>query len=119
MPEGLLVLFWDERSGMEIMAEYPEGIGENVTQKTLLHIVNMHAFDEQSGIIGLSTEFVNFASYYCGSELEYYIMIVLNILENPEDYEGKVEEIAQIVIENLENDKYKALLPVLLKKVSR
>ena len=119
MPEGLLVLFWDERSGMEIMAEYPEGIGENVTQETLLHIVNMHAFDEQSGIIGLTTELVNFASYYCGQEFEYYVMIVLNILENPEDYEGKVEEIAQIIIENLKDDKFKDLLPMLLNKVSR
>ncbi|TFG19448.1 MAG: hypothetical protein EU533_06795, partial [Promethearchaeota archaeon] len=77
MPEGLLVLQWNERSGMEILAKYPEEIGEKVTQETLLHIVNMHAFDEQAGIIGLTTEFVNYASYYCGAGLEYYIMIVL------------------------------------------
>lgn len=116
MPNRLIIIKYDERSGIEIKAKYPEG-ELKTTDKTLMHLLNLHEFTEQAGIRSLTMGDTNFVSYYSGSEIEYYFFLVLNILEDPEDYEEILEEVSKSIIDNLEDDKYVKLLPSFFKKI--
>ena len=117
MPEGIMVLKWNERSGVELKAQFPEGIAKKVSKETLLHLVNLHAFDEASGVVGLNSEEVNFISYYSGSLDNYFIMLVLNLLDNAEDYEEILKDTAREILNNIVNKKYKEILPDLFERV--
>jgi len=116
MPNGLIFMKYDERSGMEIKAKYPEKKFK-ITDKTLMQILNLHEFSKQAGIVSLTLENINFVTYYSGSDTDYFFILMLNILENPEDYEEILEEVSQIILKNLEKKKYLKLLPSLFNKI--
>lgn len=42
---------------------------------------------------------------------------MLNILENPEDYEAILEEVAEVILNKIETNKYLELLPSLYKRI--
>ena len=42
---------------------------------------------------------------------------MLNLLENPEEYEEILEKISQIILNNLEKKKYLKMLPSLFKQI--
>jgi len=107
---------YDERSGMEIKAKYPEKKFK-ITDKTLMQILNLHEFSKQAGIVSLTLENINFVTYYSGSNTDYFFILMLNMLENPEDYEEILEEVSQIILKNLEKKKYLKLLPSLFNKI--
>jgi len=107
---------FDERSGMEIKAKYPEKKFK-ITDKTLMQILNLHEFSKQAGIVSLTLENINFVTYYSGSDSDYFFILMLNMLENPEDYEEILEEVSQIILKNLEKKKYLKLLPSLFNKI--
>jgi hypothetical protein len=110
LPEGIVVLRWNERSGIEIKTQYPDNIIKKISEETLLHLVNMHGFDKETGVLSLTTEKVNFCSYYGGTDKDYYILLILNILENPEDFEERFEQTSLRIIENLKDKKYREIL---------
>lgn len=116
MPNGLIFMKFDERSGMEIKAKYPEKKFK-ITDKTLMQILNLHEFSKQAGIVSLTLENINFVTYYSGSDSDYFFILMLNMLENPEDYEEILEEVSQIILKNLEKKKYLKLLPSLFNKI--
>ena len=119
MPEGIIVLKWDERSSADILAQYPEDKILKITNKTIMQIYNMHAFSKEGGIANLTIGRVNFSSYYSGSDKgNYFIILFLNLLENPWDYEACLKEVSQIILKNLEGGKYKEKLPSLYKQIS-
>ncbi len=115
MPDGFIFMKYDERSGMEIKAKYPEEKLQ-ISDKTLMHILNLHEFSEQAGIVSLTLDNINFVTYYSGVDTDYFFILMLNILENPEDYEEILEEISQTIIKNLDEDKYLEILPSLFNK---
>ena len=116
MPDGLIFMKYDERSGMEIKAKYPEE-KLKISNKTLMHILNLHEFSEQAGTVSLTLDNVNFVTYYTGSNKDYFFILMLNILEDPEDYEEILEEVSQSILKNLKNEKYLEILPSLFKKI--
>ncbi|MFX1569399.1 MAG: hypothetical protein ACFFCV_13640 [Promethearchaeota archaeon] len=115
MPNGLIFMKYDERSGMEIKAKYPEEV--NISDRTLMHILNLHEFSEEAGTVSLTLDNVNFVTYYTGSTKDYFIILKLNILEEPEDYEVILEEISQTLLKNLDKDKYLEMLPSLFNRI--
>ncbi|MFX1503480.1 MAG: hypothetical protein ACFFDH_21130 [Promethearchaeota archaeon] len=116
MPTGLIFMKYDERSGMEIKAKYPEENLE-ISDKTLMHILNLHEFSEEAGLVSLTLDNVNFVTYYTGSANDFFIILKLNILEEPEDYEVILEEISQTILKNLDKDKYLEILPSLFNRI--
>ncbi len=116
MPNGLIFMKYDERSGMEIKAKYPEKKFK-ITDKTLMQILNLHEFSKQAGIVSLTLDNINFVTYYSGADTDYFFILMLNMLENPEDYEEILEEVSQIILKNLEKKKYLKLLPSLFHKI--
>ena len=117
MPVGLVLMKWDERVATEILFKYPDDKDFEITDKTLLHLLNLHEFSEKPGISTLTVKRVNLVTYYSGVEKGHYVILVLSILEDPEDIEEEFKEIAQAIIDNLEEEKYKELIPSLFKKL--
>ncbi|MGQ4875780.1 MAG: hypothetical protein ACP6IY_17080 [Promethearchaeia archaeon] len=111
MPEGILILEWNDKTGLEIIAGYPEKAKKRVSLKTRIQAFTMHEYTGTPGCVGLSIDGVNFASYYIGQKYNRYIMLILNILEDPEDYEKKLERIARLIIDNWQDERYLKMLP--------
>ncbi|MHA1985330.1 MAG: DUF2341 domain-containing protein [Promethearchaeota archaeon] len=115
-PTGLIVMKWDERIGTEILAKYPE---ETIlSEKTLMQIYSTHEYSGDKGIITLSAGTLNIISYYSGPETSYYLLLVLNLDDDPDLYEGGMADTFRIILENIEDDSYKQLLPSLFRRLS-
>ena len=116
MPVGLVVMKWDERVGTEILAKYPEEI--TVTDKTLMQVYSTHEYSGESGMISLMVGSLNIASYYTGPEKGYYILLLLNLDDDPDAYEGGLADASRIILQNLEDDAYVRLVPSLFRRLS-
>jgi hypothetical protein len=116
MPVGLVVMKWDERVGTEILAKYPEEI--IVTDKTLMQVYSTHEYSGESGMISLMVGSLNIASYYTGPEKGYYILLLLNLDDDPDSYEGGLIDVSRIILQNLEDEAYVKLIPSLFQRLS-
>ena len=113
-----MVMQWNERSGIEILHKYPETIDRKVTKKTLLQVYNMHQFTKKAGTTSMSDDTISFASYYDGPETGYFILLILNLLDTPEDYEHKLQELSQGILKNIKNKDFIHLLSGVLRNLS-
>jgi hypothetical protein len=116
MPDGLIIMRYDDRSGIDIKLKYPQE-KEKVSDKTLMHIFNLHEFSKEPGIASLTIGEINFVTYYSGEDTDYFIILMLNILENPENFEAILIEISQIILKNLSKNKYRELIPYLYNSI--
>jgi len=118
MPNGIILMKWNERSATEILFKYPTNKDFQLSKKTLLHILNLHGFNKKPGIASLTTSDINFLTYYSGAEKGYYIILLLNILEIPDDYEENFKQLAPKIINKIEKQNYKKTLPSLYNKLT-
>jgi len=116
MPVGLVVMKWDERVGTEILAKYPEEI--TITEKTLMQVYSTHEYSGESGMISLMIGSLNIASYYTGPEKGYYILLLLNLDDDPDAYEGGLADASRMILQNLEEDAYINMIPSLFRRLS-
>lgn len=116
MPVGLVVMRWNERVGTEILAKYPEEL--SITDKTLMQVYSTHEYSGEAGMISLMVGSLNIASYYTGPESGYYILLLLNVDDDPDAYEGGISNVARTILQNLENDAYKDMIPSLFQRLS-
>ena len=116
MPVGLVLMKWDERVGTEILAKYPEEI--TVTDKTLMQVYSTHEYSGESGMISLMVGSLNIASYYTGPEKGYYILLLMNLDDDPDAYEGGLADTSRIILQNLEDEAYLQLIPSLFRRLS-
>lgn len=116
LPVGLVVMKWDERVGTEILAKYPEEIV--ITDKTLMQVYSTHEYSGESGMISLMVGSLNIASYYTGPDKGYYILLLLNIDDDPDAYEGGLIDASRTILQNLDDDSYKQLVPTLFRRIS-
>ncbi len=116
MPVGLVLMKWDERVGTEILARYPEEI--NITDKTLMQVYSTHEYSGESGMVSLMVGSLNIASYYTGPEKGYYILLLLNLDDDPDSYEGGLADISRIILQNIEDDAYLPMIPDLFRRLS-
>jgi hypothetical protein len=69
-------------------------------------------------MISLMVGSLNIASYYTGPESGYYILLLLNVDDDPDAYEGGISNVARTILQNLENDAYKDMIPSLFQRLS-
>ncbi|MFX1411676.1 MAG: hypothetical protein ACFFA6_15100, partial [Promethearchaeota archaeon] len=115
-PIGLALMRWNERIGTEILAKYPEDM--NISSKTLMQVYSTHEYSGEKGIITLMDGSLNIISYYTGPETGYYFLLILNIDDDPDVYEGGMADILHIIIQNLEEEAYLQLMPSLFHRLS-
>ena len=116
LPVGLVVMKWNDRVGTEILAQYPEEIV--ITDKTLMQVYSTHEYTGESGMISLMVGSLNIASYYTGPDKGYYVLLLLNIDDDPDTYEGGLIDASRMILQNLDDDSYKQLVPTLFRRVS-
>jgi len=116
MPIGLVLMRWDERIGAEILAKYPEEL--LVTDKTLMQIYSTHEYNQEAGMISLMAGASTIASYFSGPEHSLYIILVLTVDEDPDTFEDGLADICRLIVQNIEGDAYRKILPSLFQRVS-
>jgi hypothetical protein len=107
---------WDERAGTELLARYPEEIV--LSDKVLMQVTSTHEYSGEVGMISLSVGSLNIASYYTGPEQGYYILLLLNLEDDADEFEGGLVEASRRILHNLENDSYLPLIPSIFQRLS-
>ncbi len=115
-PMGFLLMKWDERIGTELLVRYPEDV--SISDKTLMQLYSTHEYTGDIGVITLTVGTMNILSYYTGPESGYYIILLLNLDDDPDAYEGAITNTAQIILQNVEDDAYLELIPSLFQRLS-
>ncbi len=116
MPIGLVVMRWSDRGGIENVAQYPEEV--TVSDKTLMQVYSTHEYTGESGMISLLVGSLNIASYYTGEDKGYYILLLLNLDDDPDAYEGGLVDISRIILQNLKDEAYLPMVPSLFRRLS-
>ncbi|MFW9781520.1 MAG: hypothetical protein ACFFFB_04465 [Candidatus Heimdallarchaeota archaeon] len=116
MPIGLVIMKWDDRAGTEILSKFPEEIVLN--EKTLMQVYSTHEYSGESGMISLMIGSLNIASYYTGPEKNYYILLLLNLDDDPDSYEEGLIDVSRIILQNIEEDNFMRMIPSLFRRLS-
>jgi hypothetical protein len=116
MPTGLILMKWDERLGVSILAQHPEAI--DISNKTLMQIYSTHEYSAESGLISLNVGAMNLVSYYTGPDLGIYLILALTMDEDPEVFEDGLSDATRLIVQNLDNEAYKPLIPSMFQRLS-
>ena len=116
MPVGLIVMHFDDRRGSEIIAKYPEEI--QISAEAQIHIISSHEYTAESGMISLMVGSLNIASYYTGPDIAYYVLLLLELDEDPDTYEGGLIDAAHIILQNLKGKDFQHMIPSLFQRIS-
>jgi len=116
MPVGLIVMRWDERTGTEVLAKYPEEI--SVTDKTLMQVYSTHEYSGDMGMISLMVGSLNIASYYSGTEKSLYVLLLLSLDDDPDAYEGGLADASRVILQTLDDETFLSMVPSLFQRIS-
>ncbi|MFX1419997.1 MAG: hypothetical protein ACFE9N_13850, partial [Promethearchaeota archaeon] len=84
----------------------------------LMQVYSTHEYSGEKGVITLITESLNILSYYSGPEEGYYLLLFLNLDDDPDVYEAGIVDIARIILENIKDESYLRLIPSLFQRLS-
>ena len=107
---------WDPKISTEIISKYPEEL--IITEGTLMQIYAAHEYTAEPGMISLMVGHLNIASYYTGGDRPLYIILLLNLDDDPDIYEGGLADISRIIIQNYEDQAYLEMIPFLFQRLS-
>jgi len=116
MPLGLILMKWDPKVGTEIVTKYPEEL--IVSDETLMQIYAAHEYTGEPGMISLMVGHLNIASFYTGKERSLYIIVLLNLDDDADLYEGGLTDISRIIMQNIEDDAYLSMMSFLFQRLS-
>ncbi|MFX0023471.1 MAG: hypothetical protein ACFE9S_14190 [Candidatus Hermodarchaeota archaeon] len=116
MPIGLVIMRWDIKVSTEILAKYPDEL--IISDETLMQIYAAHEYTGEPGMISLLVGPLNIASYYTGREKPLYIILLLNLDEDPDTYEGGLSDISRVIFQNYEDRAYLDMIPFLFQRLS-
>ena len=116
MPVGMVIMKWDDRIGAETLSKYPDELA--VTDKTLMQVYSTHEYSGETGMISLMVGSLNIASYYTGPENSIYILLLLNLDEDPDAYEGGLADISRTILQSLDDDAFLKMIPALFQRLS-
>lgn len=116
MPVGLVIMHWDERTGAEILATYPEEA--TIQEKTLMQLYSQHEFTGEAGLVTLMAGASNLASYYTGKESAVYVILILSSDEDGDIYEEGLSDISRSILSNIDAGSLKNVLPSIFQRLS-
>ncbi|MFX1329360.1 MAG: hypothetical protein ACFE91_14620, partial [Promethearchaeota archaeon] len=115
-PSGLILMKWDEKLGTKVLSKYPDDI--EVSEKTLLQIYGTHEYSGEKGVVNLTVGTTNILSYYTGPEQSFYLLLFLNLDDDPDLYEDGMANTISTILENLKDDSYLRMIPYLFQRLS-
>ena len=100
---GLIICRWDDRIGVILENAFPESARDELLEEDRLTIFSTHALSEKAGVIAMRIRRLNVLSYYSGlpdgeQTDQFYVALLLDPDENPDQYEERLQEIANMVI---------------------
>jgi len=116
MPTGLVIMFWNERSGVDILAHYPDDV--QIQEKILIQIYTQHEYTGEPGLVTLSAGSVNLASYFTGKDSNIYIILVLSPDEDGEQYEEGLIDASRQILNNPDKNVLKTITPSLFQRLA-
>jgi hypothetical protein len=124
MPLGILILRWDNEVGPVLLSSYPENL--KVTNNLLTQIYSAHRYSSLTpGFSSLTFKNHKVVSFFSGLgekfvEVENYVVaLLLRRDEQVSMYRKILNKIAANILGNIENNKYKKIIPKLYKDLSR
>ncbi|MHA1918061.1 MAG: hypothetical protein ACTSUV_07115 [Candidatus Ranarchaeia archaeon] len=119
MPDGLVVVRWDNRIGTVLEAKVPSNL--KISPDLTMRIYGAHVLGEERGpgFITMKVRDLGIASYFSGTKLNYFVAILLNKEERGEDYEEGLTEAAARIFSTIGGKKYKDILKDLYARISR
>ena len=119
MPEGLIVVRWDNRIGTVLEAKIPKNL--KISPDLTMRIYGAHVLGEERGpgFISMKVRDLGIASYFSGTKINYYCSLLLSGDERGEDYEEGLTEAAARIFANITGKKYKEELADLYARISR
>ncbi|MFW9819510.1 MAG: LamG domain-containing protein [Candidatus Thorarchaeota archaeon] len=115
-PVGLVLMKWNERIGTELVAKYPEDTV--ISEKTCMQIYSTHEYSGEKGTITLTVGPLNIISYYTGPEQGYYLLLILDLEDDPDLYEGGMADVLRNLLEHVEDDSFTKLMPSYFQRLS-
>ncbi|MHA1145401.1 MAG: hypothetical protein ACTSRW_16145, partial [Candidatus Helarchaeota archaeon] len=113
---GMAVMKWDKKYGMRVEAQYPESL--EIDDVTTKQIYTNHEFEEEPGFLAISIGELNLASYYTGTETEYYVCVMLSTDELPERYEDILSDVVRQIMASIKGRRYRSFLPVYFSNIA-
>jgi hypothetical protein len=116
MTIGLVLMRWDPKVSTDIISKYPEEL--IISEETLMQIYAAHEYTSEPGMISLMVGHLNIASYFTGGEKPLYIILILDLDDDPDAYEGGLADVSRIILQNYENQAYIDMVPYLFQRLS-
>ncbi len=124
MPIGILLLKWDNEIGPVLIAAHPENT--KVTNNMLTQIYSAHRYSSLApGFSSLTLKNNKVVSFFSGlgekyiEVQNYVIALLLRRDEEVNKYRDILNKIAANILANIENNKYKELIPKLYQDLTR
>jgi hypothetical protein len=124
MPSGIILLKWDNEIGPILVAAYPTSL--KITNNILTQIYSSHRYSSlEPGFSSLTLKNNKVVSFFSGlgekfiSVENYVVALLLRRDENPNQYRDILNKIAANILSNIENDKYKQLIPKLYQDLAK
>ena len=119
MPEGMVVVRWDNRIGTVLEAKIPKDY--KISPDLTMRIYGAHVLGEERGpgFITMKVRDLGIASYFSGTKLNYFVAVILGADERPDDYEEGLTEAAARIFSTISGKKYKELLEDQYARVTR
>lgn len=124
MPQGILVLRWDNEIGPVLISSYPENL--KVTNNLLTQVYSAHRYSKlDPGFSQLTLPNNKVISFFSGLgekyvEVENYVVaLLLRRDESVSGYRNILNKIAARILANIENNQYKKIIPKLYQDLAR
>ena len=110
----MLLMQWDPKVGTDVIKKYPEEL--RVSDETLMQIYAAHEYSGEPGMISFFVGHLNLASFYTGKDLSLYIVLILNLDDDADVYEGGLSDISRIILQHYDDETYIDMIPSLFQR---
>jgi hypothetical protein len=124
MPSGIILLKWDNEIGPVLVSSYPANL--KITNNILTQIYSSHRYSSlEPSFSSLTLKNNKVVSFFSGlgekfvSVENYVVALLLRRDENPAQYREILNKIAANILGNIENNKYKQLIPKLYEDLAK
>jgi len=108
MPKGVAIMEWNDRSGAEILATYPEEY--DIDPKLMMQIFSQHEYSGEAGLIILMSEKINLVSYSSGGSEQIFVILFLTEEEDGNSFEDGLADVAREMKLHKESDDMQEIL---------
>ena len=120
MPQGIIVVRWDEAEGTILEAKYPQKI--EISSDEMMRIFTSHAMGEgKPGFLAMKIGALNIASYYTGLAMrgmpQHYVALLLAEDEDATVFEGPLTETSAELMQKAGSDNFPTFLEEAYKKL--